>query len=66
MMKCSHCLKWVRDTISDQFLPEDEVGECNGLPGDKVDIELKSGPNGAIISKVETAHDFFCGYFAQR
>ena len=59
-MKCSECKHWKRLDISDQWLPEDEAGTCDGLLNDKVDIELKTGWDGGYIDSIETKHDFFC------
>ena len=36
-MKCKDCKHWIRDKMSDEFLPEDEFGSCEGL-FDVIDI----------------------------
>jgi hypothetical protein len=41
-MKCSDCKHWERSPISNQFLPEDEEGICDGLLNDGINIELKA------------------------
>jgi hypothetical protein len=60
IMKCSECKHWQRLKISDQFLAEDEVGKCDGLLFDGIEIELKTGCDGGYIDVIETKHDFFC------
>lgn len=59
-MKCSECKHWKRLPISDKFLPEHEIGSCDGLLSDKVDIELHTGHDGGWVELIETKHDFFC------
>ena len=62
-MKCSECKHWKRLIISDRFLPENEVGLCEGLLNDGIDIELKTGWDGGYIYSIETKHDFFCANY---
>ena len=62
-MKCGECKHWKRLIISDRFLPEDEVGLCEGLLNDKVEIEVKAGWDGGYVDSIETKHDFFCANY---
>ena len=60
-MKCKTCKHWSRLIISDQFLPEAEIGTCNGLLGnDYIEIELKTGHDGGYVDTIETRHNFYC------
>lgn len=63
VMCCSNCKYWTRLSISDQWLPEDAEGECEGLTIKNVDIELKTGWDGGYVERIETKHDFFCANF---
>ncbi len=62
-MKCKDCRHWERLSISDQFLPEDETGECFGLLSNGIEVELKTGMNGGYIKSIETDYDFFCANY---
>ena len=65
-MKCSECKHWKRLPESDRYLPEDEVGECDGLLNDGIDIELQTGWDGGYIRLIETDHDFFCANYEKK
>lgn len=64
-MKCKTCKHWKRLSESDNYLPEDEIGECDGLPSNEIEISLSAGWGGATIHKIETQHDFFCANYEE-
>ena len=64
-MKCSNCVHWTRLPISDTFLPEDSIGECEGLLCANVEIEIEAGMNGGCIKTIETHNSFFCANFCK-
>jgi len=62
-MRCDTCKKWTWLKESNQYLPEDSVGICDGLPGEGMDIEISAGWDGGIVERIETKCSFFCAYY---
>lgn len=59
MNRCLTCLNWKQNTFYD-YPGAVNDGKCQGLPGDKLMIELRTGWDGGYVDYIETQSDFGC------
>lgn len=57
--QCKTCKHWLG--IDDETEPT--KGQCNGLPGDGIEINLDTAGGGGWISTIITDHDFYCALY---
>ena len=62
MKACENCTHYKRDPASDNWLKEDESGECDAIAG-VIDIELVTGMNGGYVERIDVPYNFSCAAF---
>lgn len=64
MSVCEKCVHYKRNPLSDNWLKEDEIGECDAIPG-LIDIEIKCSEwgGGAYVEKIDVPYNFSCAAF---
>ena len=63
---CGNCRYWTIESFYKDFQFGYRAGDCDRLPGEKVDISIDAGWDGGCLGDIITDDTFVCGYWRRK